>query len=160
MCECSAAQSCLTLWDPMDCSLPGSSIHGIFQARVQEWVAISFFRGSSRPRDRTRSPALQADALPSEPPAKPNLCICVGFPGGTVVKNPPAKVAVAVSVSESGRSPEEGNGNPLQYSCLGNSMARGAWLATVLGSQELDTTQRLNNNKFRLVVESQKIFII
>ena len=36
------AQSCLTLSDPMDCSLPGSSIHGIFQARVLEWVAIAF----------------------------------------------------------------------------------------------------------------------
>ena len=47
-------QSCLTLCDPMDCSLPGSSIHGIFQARVLEWVAISFSRGSSRPRDRTQ----------------------------------------------------------------------------------------------------------
>ena len=46
------AQSCLTLYHPMDCSLPGSSIHGIFQARVLEWVAISFFRGSSRFRDR------------------------------------------------------------------------------------------------------------
>ena len=40
-------QSCLTLCDPMDCSLPGSSVHGIFQARVLEWVAISFSRGSS-----------------------------------------------------------------------------------------------------------------
>ena len=47
----SVAQSCPTLCDPMDCSLQGSSIHGIFQARVQEWVAISFSRGSSRPRD-------------------------------------------------------------------------------------------------------------
>ena len=47
------AQSCLTLCDPMDCSLPGSSIHGIFQARVLEWVAISFSRGSSRPGDET-----------------------------------------------------------------------------------------------------------
>ena len=47
------AQSCLTLCDPMDCSLLGSSIHGIFQARVLEWVAISLCRGSSRPRDRT-----------------------------------------------------------------------------------------------------------
>ena len=45
-------QSCLTLWDPMDRSLPGSSVHGIFQARILEWVAISFSRGSSRPRDR------------------------------------------------------------------------------------------------------------
>ena len=42
------------LCDPMDCSLPGSSLHGILQARVLEWFAISFFRGSSRPRDWTR----------------------------------------------------------------------------------------------------------
>ena len=48
------AQSCLTLCDPMDCYLLGSSIHGIFQARVLEWVAISFSRGSSQPRDLTQ----------------------------------------------------------------------------------------------------------
>ena len=47
------AQSCPTLCDAMDCSLPGSSLHGILQARVLEWVAISFPRGSSWPRDRT-----------------------------------------------------------------------------------------------------------
>ena len=47
-------QLCLTLCNPMDYSLPGSSVHGVFQARVLEWVAISFSRGSSRPRDRTR----------------------------------------------------------------------------------------------------------
>ena len=51
---CDVAQSCPTLCDPMDCSLPGSSIHGIFQARVLEWVAISFSRGSSQPSDLTR----------------------------------------------------------------------------------------------------------
>ena len=45
---------CLTLSDPMDCTLPGSSIHGIFQASVLEWVAISFSRESSRPRDETQ----------------------------------------------------------------------------------------------------------
>ena len=49
------AQSCLTLWDPMDCSLPGSSVHAIFQARVLEWAAISFSRGSSWPRDWTQA---------------------------------------------------------------------------------------------------------
>ena len=47
-------QSCLTLCDPMDCSLPGSSIHGIFQARVLEGVAISFSRRSSQPRGWTQ----------------------------------------------------------------------------------------------------------
>ena len=44
-------QLCLTLCDPMDCSPPGSSVHGIFQARILEWVTISFHRGSSQPRD-------------------------------------------------------------------------------------------------------------
>ena len=52
--ESEVAQLCPTLSDPMDCSLPRSSIHGIFQARVLERVSISFSRGSSRPRDRTR----------------------------------------------------------------------------------------------------------
>ena len=46
-------QFCLTLCDPMDCSLPGSSVHGILQARILEWVAISSSRGSSWPRDQT-----------------------------------------------------------------------------------------------------------
>ena len=47
-------QSCLTLCNPMDCRLPGSSVHGIFQARILEWVAIPFSKGSSQPRDWTR----------------------------------------------------------------------------------------------------------
>ena len=51
--ESEVAQSCPTLWDPMDCSLPGSSVHGILQARILEWVGAPFSRGSSRPRDRT-----------------------------------------------------------------------------------------------------------
>ena len=50
--QCSVTQSCLTLWDPMDCSPPGSSVHGILQAGILEWVAISSSRGSSQPRDQ------------------------------------------------------------------------------------------------------------
>ena len=50
---CLVAQLCPTLWDPKDCSPLGSSVHGTLQARVL-WVAISFSRGSSRPRHRTR----------------------------------------------------------------------------------------------------------
>ena len=50
--ESEVAQSCLTLCNPMDCRFPGSSVHGILQTRVLKWVAISFSRGSSQPRDR------------------------------------------------------------------------------------------------------------
>ena len=52
--ESEVAQSCPNLCDPMDCSLPGSSVHGIFQARVLEWFATSFSSGSSRARDQTQ----------------------------------------------------------------------------------------------------------
>ena len=48
----------------MDCSPPGSSVHGISQARILEWVVISFSRGSSPPRDRTRASRIAADSLP------------------------------------------------------------------------------------------------
>ena len=51
--ESEVAQSCPTLCNPMDCSPPGSSIHGILQTRILEWVAISFSRGTARPRVRT-----------------------------------------------------------------------------------------------------------
>ena len=55
----------------------------------------------------------------------------MGFPGGTVVQNPPANAEDVSSVPGSGRSPGVGNGNALQYSCLENSMDRGAWSAMV-----------------------------
>ena len=51
--ESEVTQSCPTLCDPMDCCLPGSSVHGIVQARILEWVAISFSKGSSQPRAQT-----------------------------------------------------------------------------------------------------------
>ena len=61
------AQPCLTLCDAMHCSPPGSSICGILQARILEWVAIPF-KDLSDPEIKPRSPALQADSLPSESP--------------------------------------------------------------------------------------------
>ena len=69
VCVCMlVTQSCPTLCDPMDCSPPGFSVHGILQIRILEyWVAIPFSRGFSRPRDRPGSPELQADYLPYEP---------------------------------------------------------------------------------------------
>ena len=67
-------QSCPTLCNPMDCSLPGSSVPGILKTKIPEWVAISYSRGSSPPRVKPGSPALQEDSLPSEPPGKPSVC--------------------------------------------------------------------------------------
>ena len=59
-----------------------------------------------------------------------------GFPGGSVVKNPPANAGDASSIPGLGRSPGEGNENPLQYSCLENPMDRGPWQVTVHGVAE------------------------
>ena len=71
-----------------------------------------------------------------------------GFPDGSVVKNPPANAGDAGSIPGSGRSPEGGNGYPLQYSCLENPMDRGAWRAIVHGvTKESDMTEQLSNNK-------------
>ena len=109
--ESEVDQSCLILSNPMDCSLPGSSVHGIFQARVLEWGAIAF-----------------SDIY--------IIMYKIGFPGGLVVKNLPAKAwdaGDACSIPGLGRSPGKGNGNPLQYFCLENPMGRGAWQATVHG---------------------------
>ena len=70
-----------------------------------------------------------------------------GFSGSSVVKNPPANTREAGLIPGSQRSSGGGNGNPLQYSCLENSIDRGAWRATVHGvTKESDTTQWLNSN--------------
>ena len=65
-----------------------------------------------------------------------------GFPGGLVVKNPPANAGNAGLIPGSGRPPGDGNGNPLPYSCLENPMDRGAWRATVLGVAKGQTRLR------------------
>ena len=92
------AQSCLTLCNPMDCSLPGSTIDGIFQARILEWVAISFFRRSSWPRDWTW------------------VSHMVGIVGRRFT----------IWATREDPFPGKGNGHRLQYSGLENSMERGA----------------------------------
>ena len=63
------------LCDPMDCSPPGSSVHGISQARILKWVAISFSRGSSQPRDRTHVSWVASGFFTTEP---------LGTPSGTL----------------------------------------------------------------------------
>ena len=64
------AQLCLTLCDPMHCSPPGSSVHGILQTRMLEWVAIPSSRGSSQPRNRTQVSCVAGRHFTSEPPGK------------------------------------------------------------------------------------------
>ena len=71
---CLVTKLCLTLCDPMDCSLPGSSVLGILQARTLAWVAISFSRGSLQPRDQTLASGISRWILylfNTEPPGKP-----------------------------------------------------------------------------------------
>ena len=65
------AQSCPNLCDPMDCSPPGSSVHGVLLARILEWVAMPSSRGSSDPGIEPVSPALAGGFFTTEPPGKP-----------------------------------------------------------------------------------------
>ena len=75
----------------------------------------------------------------------------MGFPGGSLVKNPPANAVDAGSTPGSGRSPGEGNCNPLQFSCLGKCTDRGAWWAAVHGvTKSPDTTWRLSTSMYNV----------
>ena len=71
------AQPCPTLCKPMSRSPPGSSVHGILQARILEWVAMLCSRGSSQSGIDPRFPALQEDSLPCEPPGKPYIYMAI-----------------------------------------------------------------------------------
>ena len=75
---CLVAQSCPTLCDPMDCSLPGSSVHGSLQARILEWAACPSPGDLPNPGIEPRSPTLQADSLPAETPRI--MMPAAGFP--------------------------------------------------------------------------------
>ena len=77
-----------------------------------------------------------------------------GFPSGTVVRNLPANAGDMGLIPGLGRSPGGGNGNPLQYSCLGNSLEGGVWEATVHGvAKKSDTTYKLNNNNKKIGIK-------
>ena len=80
----SVSQSCPTLWDPMNCSLPDSAVHGIFQVRILEWVVISFSRGFSQPINRTSVSyiILTSGRFFTLAPAAKSLC------GGHLVSTP------------------------------------------------------------------------
>ena len=72
--EMKVTQLCLTLCDPVESSLPGSFVHGILQARILEWVAIPFSKGSSWPRDWTHVSCLAGRFFTTEPPRKEQRC--------------------------------------------------------------------------------------
>ena len=72
----------------------------------------------------------------------------LGIPSGSVVKNPPANAGDESSIPGSERSPGEGNDNPLQYSCLGNSMARGIWWAQSMGVTRVSHDLRTKQQQF------------
>ena len=81
VCVYSDAQSCPTFCEPMDCTPPGSSVHGILQARMLEWVAISFSRGSSQPRNRTRMSCIAGGLLNYR-----RILYCLSYKGGDLPK--------------------------------------------------------------------------
>ena len=129
------AQFCPTLCDPRDCSPPCPSIHGILQTRILEWVAISFSRGYSQPKDRMSISCIschwQADSL------------LLHKLGSLINAESACHTGDPGLIPGLGKSPRDGKGYPLQYSCLENSMERGAWWATVHVVAESRT--RLNN---------------
>ena len=102
-------QSCPTLWDPKNCSLTGSSVHGILQARTLNTEVIPFSRGSSPPRDQTQV-----------------SCIIGRFFTNWTTRETQKYIQVINKY-------RIGNNNPLKYSCLGIPVDRGAWWATVHG---------------------------
>ena len=73
VCVCVCVRLCWTLFDPIDCNLPGSSVHGILQARILEWVAISSAENLSDLGIKFESPVLQADFSPAEVPGNPGI---------------------------------------------------------------------------------------
>ena len=124
-------QSCPTLCDLMNCSLPGSSVHGILQAGILEWVATSFSRGSSQPRNQTPVSCIAGRFFTTEPPGITKngydggfyitVCIVQNFSGGSAVKNPAAMQETRVPISGSGRFPRAKERQPIPVFLPGRS---------------------------------------
>ena len=130
------AQLCPILCDPMDCSLPSSSIHRISQARTVEWVAICFSKGSSPTQGSNPGlPHCRQILYQLSYQGSPNLT----GSGGSDGKGSACNVGDLGWIPGSGRSPGQGNGNPLHCSCLENPVDRGAWQATVHGVAKSQT---------------------
>ena len=116
--------SCPTLCNPIDCSLPGSSAHGFLQAEILEWVAMSSFRESSPPRDRTQISHRAGGFFPAEPVGKPGTQLSSSKwesqdsnPYGAI--NPKTLFQLTASISSSYKFRDANkNGNTLLFSSL------------------------------------------
>ena len=137
LCVCMHAkllQSCPTLCDPMDCSLPVYSVHGILQAGILKWVVMPCFPTQASNLRLLHFLHWEAGSL-----------LCCSFPGGSDSKASACNAGDLGLISGSGRSLGEGKGNTLQNSCLENHMNGGAWWAAVHGvCKALDTTEQLH----------------
>ena len=134
---------------PMDCSPPSSPVHGFLQARILEWVAISTYeRNKNHWTCREESLTTKTNKKHSEKHVWRKLETYIesqGFPGGSDSKESACNSGDLGSIPGSGRFPEEGNGNPLQYFCLKNPMDRGAWRGySQQCRKELDMTKWLH----------------
>ena len=122
--ESEVSQSCPTLRNPMDCSLPVSSVHGIFQARVLEWGAIAF---SKETDCKVLKAILGPYSTPHFHPKNEHNDIDEGFPFS---KEDIWWVRMEIIFVKYQWLFGEGTGNPCQYFCLENPMDRGDWWVT------------------------------
>ena len=128
---CWLTKSCPTLCDPMNCNLPGSCVHGIFQARRLEWVVISFSKGSSHPEDWTHIGCIDRCCfvfvfvfLPLSHQGTHLSCLLIEIFNHNSPEYPKFKTIQVHDITQS---------TSYQYSCLENPMDGGAWWAAVHG---------------------------
>ena len=144
-------QSCPILGDPMDCSPPGSSIHGMFQARILEWVAISFSKGTSWPRGSNLR-LLHCRQMPYRLSHK-------GSHRNTLIEYANSRANERLHFHFSLSCFGEGNGNPLQYSCLENPRHGGTWWAAVYGvAQSWTRLKWLSSSSSMLCLYQRMLF--
>ena len=139
----SVSHSVFQLCDLVDCSLPGSFIHGISQAGILEWVSISFSRDLPDPGVEPMSPE---DSSPSEPQLEVLYAVLKAsfrLPRWLSGKESACQSGDMGLIPGMGRSPGEGSGNLLQYSCLENPVERGAWWA--IAHEVIESWTQLSN---------------
>ena len=99
LCVC-VAQLCPALFDPRDCSLPGSSVHGIFQAKILQWVVIFYSRESPWPGIRPMSPALAGGFFTTAPPGEPDAMVLWERQRGSMLEMESGSLSWEVSIGQ------------------------------------------------------------